>query len=187
MRGKFRLRSTFCPDRWAENLFEKSILVPLLLRISIFNHRLLFRAFYGLSSPSHSFHELQADLISLFPVSISLLVRLKLGLSHSFCCCPEKKLSELHLVGLEAMFWWMPSRNRKTHTQYWPRSRQCQVPYSEFSMVNASWANKSERVVLHLSWCSLLMVPLGFFCCPHLFVVLLSLTRACKNPTLPFF
>ena len=40
--GKYRPRSTFCPDRWAENFFEKSILVPLLLRIWIFNNRLIF-------------------------------------------------------------------------------------------------------------------------------------------------
>ena len=89
--GKYRPRSTFCPDRWAENFFEKSILVPLLLRIWIFNNRLIFRAFYGLSSPNHSFHELRADLIFLFPVSISLLVHPKLGLSHLFCRHPEKK------------------------------------------------------------------------------------------------
>ena len=89
--GKYRPRSTFCPDRWAENFFEKSILVPLLLRIWIFNNRLIFRAFYGLSSPNHSFHELRADLISLFPVSNSFLVHSKLSLSHFFCCRPDKK------------------------------------------------------------------------------------------------
>ena len=73
---KYRPRSPLCPGRWAENFFEKLCLVPLLLEFWIFNNRLIFWAFHGLSSQNHYSDELRADLISLFPVSISLLVQI---------------------------------------------------------------------------------------------------------------
>ena len=73
---KYRPRSPFCPGRWAENFFGKICLVPLLLEFWIFNNRLIFQAFYGLSSQNHYSDEHRADLISLFPVSISLLVQI---------------------------------------------------------------------------------------------------------------
>ena len=88
---KYRPRSPFCPGRWVENFFEKLFLVPLLLKFLNFGNRLIFRVFYGLSSPNHFFHELRADLISLFPVSISLLVHIKLGLYNLFRRRPENK------------------------------------------------------------------------------------------------
>ena len=72
-------------------LFKKLIVVPLLLRFWIFNNILIFWAFYGLSSPNHFLHELPADLISLFPVSMSLLVHIKLGLYILFRRRPEKE------------------------------------------------------------------------------------------------
>ena len=89
---KYRPRSPFCPGRWAENFFEKIFVVPLLLQIWIFNNRLFFWAFYGLSSQNHYSDELRADLISLFPVLISLLVQILSVLCHFFRRRSEKKI-----------------------------------------------------------------------------------------------
>ena len=86
---KYRPRSPFCPGRWAEKFFEKLFLVPLLLEFWIFTNRLFFRAFYGLSSQNHSSDELRADLISLFPVSIPLLVQILSVLCY-FSAASEK-------------------------------------------------------------------------------------------------
>ena len=87
----YRPRSPFCPGRWAENFFEKICLVPLLLEFWIFNDRLFFCAFYGLSSQNHYSDELRADLISPFPVLISLLVQILSVLCHFFRRRSEKK------------------------------------------------------------------------------------------------
>ena len=87
---KYRPRSLFCPGRWVENFFEKLCLVPLLLESQIFSNRLIFWAFYGLSSPDHFSDELRADLIYLFPVSIPFLVQILSVLCHCFRRRSEK-------------------------------------------------------------------------------------------------
>ena len=70
----------------------KSIFGPAIIsEFRIFNDRLIFWAFYGLSSQNHSSDELRADLISLFPVSIPLLVQILSVLSHFFRRRSEKK------------------------------------------------------------------------------------------------